>query len=769
MVASRLAFGVLVLLLASCSSTSGDGADAGSASDAPAPADSPAQPVSAAVVILKPTGLASFTTLDDHLTISGVTFGPIDSVTFQTDRGASGSAVGTSTWSATIPVQPGSNVVTVLATGPGAQAQAVLTVVRNTTVQFGTPELEPPGAFVQTSTPLKVRVTLAGQVQPGTVRLVRVAGDGTETPLGPLTDDGDVTHGDEVQGDHVFSGMLTLSEPQPGPVHVRALADVSGGATEPSPVAEVPVVAPLTDAQIDAMQQGHQGAKVAFDQAMVAGQGRAQAVQAAQTTLRQDPEVLVADHAPDGTGLLVVWKSGVLGTLAFAEPGTRAGSQGRGAGTPTEQEQKEVGNHKALLLSPFQDEFKATDDNSALLDLIDNSHCPHYTSQLEVDADLTFDKMRTIDQFGVVSLSSHGDSFEETQLQGMALSADLQLRMTMVGLGTTKPNTRDVVFLRGGVDKATLQRPDVMLAMLTGAVTVGLDDLGVTERFFRTFVGPLPHSLVYLGACRSLRNGDLAQALLARGAAAVVGYTDYVTTGFASGQSKALFSCLLKGEGLPPGTLASTQTCFHPATDPVKHGTLRILPADHDVSLRSAGFRNGGFEDGKVGWTGVGDARLVPGFGGASPQEGQCMALVSTGLGFTTSSGSWSQTVCVPADVKTLSFSWQLFSAEFKTYCGSQFQDNFQVTLGKPGSKPLTLLSRSIDSLCDSVTASGAAIPQDGDPDGVFTSDWKQATGLDISEFAGTNDDVELTFSVTDVGDSAYDTVVLIDGVTFSP
>ena len=773
--------GLVLVVMTACSSKSGeaagkdasampDGADSATPTDSPTPSGTGSPGVQATVVIKEPTGLEAFTTLDSHIVVSGFTFGPIDAVTWANDRGGSGQATGTATWQADVPLEPGRNVVTVHATGPGADASETLIVQRNGSVQFaGLLELDPPGVLVGTSTSVRVHIALAPTAgfKADSVRVVRVAADGTQTPVAPLYDDGDVNHGDEVQGDHVYGGLLALSEPTPGVVRLRAVADSTAGSPEVSPDATLFAVAPLTEAQIGAMQTRHGAAKTAFETAMAAGQTRAEAVAAAETELQQDPDVLVVDHAPGGTGILVVWKHGVLGTLSFPEPGTRAGPGSASAAVGTVQD--EVGNHDAILVAPFADEFKSLDDTVAIAPLLQTATCPKYTVAPPVhNGAVTFELMRTIGKYGVVAFSSHGDSFEESKLKNQAIDPNDPALQTlgMLGLGTNKPNTRDVLFLRGGADPGTLSKPNVQLALRMGSLTLGVGDLGVTAGFFRRWVAPMQHNLVYLGACRSLRNGDLGKAILGRGAAAVVGYTDYVRNDWASGQAKQLFSCLLKGTGLEPNVKPTTHTCYVPASDPVKHGALQLLPADSDLSLHGAEFRNGGFEEELLGWTGSGDARTIVTFGGNSPTEGKSMALVSTGLGFTTTSGALTQTFCLPDDVKTVAFDWQFVSAEFKTYCNSTFQDTLLVKFGKVGA-PATLLTRTVDNLCASVTEAAVLIPQSGDPDGAWTSGWQHATGLDVSEFAGQSD-VELVLSVTDVGDSAYDTVILIDNVVFS-
>src|SRR5262249_50732125 len=153
---------------------------------------------------------------------------------------------------------------------------------------------------------------------------------------------------------------------------------------------------------------------------------------------------------------------------------------------------------------------------------------------------------------------------------------------------------------------------------------------------------------------------------------------------------------------------------------------FRMVPASSELRLH-AGFRNGGFEKGKIAWVGAGDARILPSFGAYTPTVGTKMGVVSTGLGFTDTSGDFSQTFCIPENTKKLSVDWNYLSAEFMTYCTSQYQDVFAVTITDADGNETKLFEKTVDALCGSVGPAGAEIPQSGDPDGTFTTGWLPA------------------------------------------
>src|SRR5947207_3584364 len=139
------------------------------------------------------------------------------------------------------------------------------------------------------------------------------------------------------------------------------------------------------------------------------------------------------------------------------------------------------------------------------------------------------------------------------------------------------------------------------------------------------------------------------------------------------------------------------------------------------------------------------------------------MGIISTGLGFTTNSGSIRQDLCVPANATTLTFQWNFFSEEFLTFCNTQFQDFFVVKIHELDMNgqivnSTQVLRRQIDDLCGSVSPSDVGFDQ-GD---VYNTGWIGTT-FSLTAFQGKH--VIIEFSAGDVGDSIYDTAILIDDV----
>ena len=165
-----------------------------------------------------------------------------------------------------------------------------------------------------------------------------------------------------------------------------------------------------------------------------------------------------------------------------------------------------------------------------------------------------------------------------------------------------------------------------------------------------------------------------------------------------------------------------------------------------------------GFAASVTGFTVNGDARIVGELGATVPTDGTRMALVSTGLGLTKDLGSFEQPVCLPplppgATKLTLYYDWNFFSEEFLEFCGSVYQDSFEVTFGDT-----SLQSTKVDDICGIVTPSDVSF----DKGGVYNTGWITQT-VDVTALAGTTG--VLRFGAEDVGDSIYDSVILVDRV----
>lgn len=169
---------------------------------------------------------------------------------------------------------------------------------------------------------------------------------------------------------------------------------------------------------------------------------------------------------------------------------------------------------------------------------------------------------------------------------------------------------------------------------------------------------------------------------------------------------------------------------------------------------------NGNFEDGLTGWNLTGAGGVVGEFGTILPYEGNNMAMISSGEGaIGESSSSLEQSFTVPTDANELSLYYNFISEEYPEYVGSSFNDVMNVTLHTPdGSREIAFEEVNTANF----------VPVSGIPCGSGDCTWGQTgwlrASVDVTQWAGTND--TLTLTVHDVGDTIYDTVVLLDNIT---
>jgi len=160
-----------------------------------------------------------------------------------------------------------------------------------------------------------------------------------------------------------------------------------------------------------------------------------------------------------------------------------------------------------------------------------------------------------------------------------------------------------------------------------------------------------------------------------------------------------------------------------------------------------------------MGWFLSGDGSVISQLGPIAPYEGCHMGMISSGGGsIGGASSALEQTFKVPAGTTTLTIHYNFVSEEYWEWVGSIYNDVFNATLHTP--------EGSVEIAFESVnTATWYPVSGIDFPGGDSTcgqTGWLKAS-VDVSQYAGTDD--TLTLTVHDVGDTIYDTVVLLDAV----
>ncbi|MEQ1747981.1 MAG: hypothetical protein ABL974_01055 [Prosthecobacter sp.] len=728
-------------------------------------------------------------------------------------------------WTASVPMIPGDNEIWFAAVGTGGEVAWYPTVVTYYPASDFTTPLTPyvgglPLSTLTVGSPTTVTWKL-GLLSPAgaVVTLYQVGAADALTQLIVMTDNGVLP--DEIQGDGIFTGNTSITANTSGYLYYRVGVVKPGPVTYYSETKELWSPPPLTDDKVNVAGEAADNTATDYDALIAGGDTPQEAAAAVVEDLKQDPNIGAAGATEDG-GVWWITEDGILGLhhpeLDGQKVGGGAAAIDRGAPPPlASQEQvsapaqspfystadmatlftpslltggmnqlsaaapppplssdgkNRVKSDRAIIISPFINNpnggnFGNNDDYYKPWPTIQaHKTCGLYAAREVLNngaVTVTLGDFKNLSGYGYIHISTHGDNYYNGLL---SLWED-----------TWGPND----FLKGNLSIVGLNS-GIQLFKVDGKYVLGAyaDDLNAKRlaigksgklymlpQFFKDYLSPLPNSLVILSACRSGYNGSLMSVFLSKGAGTVIGYTDYVATSYTRNTLQEVVDRMYEDKT----ALEAMQSAVgkYGSDDADADPAALVYVGATDLRFPNSTLTNGGFEDGIIEpWERTGDGRIITGLGIERPKEGKFMGIISTGLGFTTASGSIQQRLCVPDAGGVLSFRWSMYSEEWLEYVGSQFQDAFSVSVAivDPVSGAVgafsPLFTKTVDGLA------GQVIPADVgfDRGGVYKTTWR-IDMLNFNTYAGKT--IVLKFGCTDVGDSIYDSAVLLDEIQFLP
>ncbi|MFH1531080.1 MAG: hypothetical protein ABIK09_10155 [Pseudomonadota bacterium] len=752
-----------------------------------------------AVRILGPSASGGAEVLGGAISVTGVVMGLPDSITWTSDKGSAGEAEDSPFWkTGKVDLVQGDNMITVTATKGDEVVQDRIRITYNPGFLFDADlKIIPGGFFMGQTVTLRFAMPMGSYTNydPSSLVLCQCTSQGQcIQDLHQLMDDGLVgTSGDGVGEDGIYSWKESYTPNIPGPLCFRARTLVTAGEqsyTAYTPVQCVDVVEHFTVAQCQATRTTQQTAKAVFDDAF-AQAGLPAALQTTLDSLKTDPQVVDAGLSPGGHAIWVLFQSGVLGALAFPPEGVRGG----GGDSGYRSIEAPVGadilieSKRSTILSPYHAELGDLDEAAFMYNVLDFSQCPPYVIDGPYfDGQAKLNVWRSLANYGVIGIATHGEALfgdlalatkasfgwrhpgnQEVLWSGEDVNCDLlyQDNDSCSGPGTCPGGSECVITESQGSNVSGVCVDWKQIDLRRGNLVMGLERYGVLPSHVATWRDDgYPASFVYLGACRSLWNGTLAMEFFAAGARAVAGYTGAVTNDFAYQQGSKLVSALVEEEKL-------TEDAMPYGEDPASPGTTLGLFGATNLNIYDSNILNPSWETGDLtGWLEEGHGQVASRLGGTEPVEGKFMALMSTGMGYTLQTGGIEQIFCIPDTVGQVSFYWKLYSEEFKEWCGSEYMDTFQATLESDAGN-ITLVDTWIDALCPpgecfncgSQFVGLAASDVEFDQGDVWNIEW-QKVEANATALAGAGP-VTMRFFTGDVGDSIYDTVVLVDTVKF--
>ena len=617
-----------------------------------------------------------------------------------------------------------------------------------------------------------------------TVKIVRLDASGNQIgDIGFLYDDGSLVHGDDIIGDNIYSTIITLNETTAGQLRLRAVATIKSPTPFVSSTSSdyaIPVYSEITTQEYGAMVSTYDSSEVKIKQFLAASPSNLSAVVSQLSTWLQTKPAVASVQNGGGNSILLRFASGLNGGIILSQEDATGYIQTRGGGDPTRQRRSSkavplnkqttgalrndgltrvsmagaidpniIGNRNVLIWAPFEDVFPAN-ERPSIETLLANSGYD-FSVTTYINAAATVRMLTHMTDYGFVILATHGAQGKEFGSgevvdTNAAMYKSLYKAMLAGGENAALGIWENVVITEGWVFKT---RADIY---------------AIRYPFIRNLLGQFPNSVILNNSCESAMSADLWNAFSSKGAKSYYGYDLIVNCGYCVTNADTLIGRLCRD-------LKNTGQSFDISLDPQSpHANFKLL-GSQDLHYPDS-LINGDFEFGKIdGWTKSGDGRVVSQLSYVVPTGGSYMGILSTGLGYTTSSGSISQTFHVRQGQSTLTVKWNFLSEEFLEYVGSQYQDYFQIVIKNASGTETVLLNATIDGLANQfgATKQNAGSLVYVSPDIVFDrgdvymTGWQTST-FTISQYAGQK--ITLILRAGDVGDSIYDTAILLDDIS---
>lgn len=672
----------------------------------------------------------------------------------------------------------------------GCSEESTVTPPTGNAPQLGVLTLSP-SAIIQ-NTPTIVRFQLNStpgiQLSSSEAKLNKKDASGNLTELGLLKDNGDTANGDEIANDGIYCGKIAISESSAGEINYVATATVTQqgqSLTSTSTAAAISVYASVSISTIDENKQTLVAAKNTFITALAGNPNNYNtAMNQTKTFLQSQPGVASVSFDTDDNGILVTYTSGIKGGIMVSRkdaqgystqggfaadtlrlerkkdvPQVPLNKQTRGENSqlrfsmlPTSGEGPDldpniIGNRNVFIYAPYRTVFNP-DKVPIVKNAFDQATCRDFKYTEFTGQAATVKVLEDITKYGFVFMDTHG--------------VDGEIIFTGEKVDILKPDFYEYYLPK------LLSLQIGMWERLVISNTGTTDDTATVyttySSFFNNIPGSFQNSVIFNSSCQSTAADNLKNAFFAKGAKAYYGYSKIVYSDFAARMIDTVARRFARG-------LTSDQAYFD-ATDPHNPYSARFeYKKSADMSFPFS-LTNGNYEAGTLeGWTKEGDGRVITRLGSVNPTQGSYVGIISTGLGYTTSSGSVSQCLKIENNQSSIRFKWNFLSEEFLEYIHSQFQDYFRVKVIKSDGSEVTLFSKNIDQIAvefgadtnqvgQLVAVSPEIVFDRGD---VYMTNWQTST-VDVTPFRGQVIVVE--FICGDIGDSIYDTAILLDEIT---
>ncbi|MCQ9207253.1 MAG: hypothetical protein NG740_05185, partial [Omnitrophica bacterium] len=370
--------------------------------------------------------------------------------------------------------------------------------------------------------------------------------------LGYLHDDG--LGGDLIAGDDIYTLEANFNEPETTEIKFRIFAGyITTPTTISSYIFAIDAVIPISEDDFGTTLEVEEGAIQKFER-LKEQYSDDVARQLTIDWLKIQYGVEDASISSDNYTIWILFTSGLEGGITTHPIGTR-GKGGKGK-PPKDSPTKPPAipeTVNAIVLAPFFDEFTSDggDESDYIAEKLSQLWSP--VSTIKHSA-VTVDLMKTLHQYAVVSIASHGAIDDEDQV------------LIFTGEEATPENRKQHEFgLRAG---------RIREYIVNG-------NYAITPSFIEHYGGKYPKSLIYIAACSSMENRTMANAFLNKGVYTYFGYNDTVNTPFAYSIGTRLFDYLLEDRM----TTGNAYTALGKKRDPQSPHARFLLAGGDDLVL----------------------------------------------------------------------------------------------------------------------------------------------------------------------------------------
>jgi len=462
------------------------------------------------------------------------------------------------------------------------------------------PRTTPEEVLIHTNTIITIKAEIGGDPAhpPIAGSIVVIETDSAGQPLrtvGPMYDDG--THGDETVADTVYATQFALNSQTPEKRYYRVSVAYSGVRNRYlSPLMQVDSYPELPATVAETAISVFARLQRDFD-SDVTSMGYAAASAKALAAAQADPNIGPANVNLSGPNLSLMFVATdpatgyvfrIPGFVQLGDPAS-AGTDGAGRSAPSNlpPQYKSPGNDRLLIFGPG---YNNADPQRGIVDHALNRFAdPEYMSfdplpvAAVTDADASLEMVKQWGDYGTVVMHTHG------------------------GLWTL--NGSQQVVLVSGTPVTLWSQISYMFDLMANRIGIAGDGRFV---FYPSFItrhsSNMKNTFFYLGACESLQNDTLWNALKGKGAKVAFGWSETVNRAFNATTFGVLIDPMLpQNAGSDPQTAQQAYDGVAVKVDPYGgHNarlTMRTASAEWSNFLMiDGGLVNGDFETGD--WTG---------------------------------------------------------------------------------------------------------------------------------------------------------------------